>query len=54
MARISKRTPDAQKPPAKGKRIFWDDELRVAYSAGVKLLRLEQGRTPLYAQFAPP
>ena len=28
MARISKRTVDAQKPPAKGDRIVWDDELR--------------------------
>ena len=37
MARISKRTVDAQKPPTKGDRIVWDDELR-GFGLRVRLL----------------
>ena len=55
MARISKRTVDAQKPPAKGDRIVWDDELRGfglrVYASGRRTYVIQyraKGRTRRY------
>ncbi|MCH7709058.1 MAG: tyrosine-type recombinase/integrase [Myxococcales bacterium] len=55
MARITKRTVDAQKPPAKGDRIVWDDELRGfglrVYASGRRTYLIQyraKGRTRRY------